>query len=245
MPIRRRTLLPIVLSLVAAVAFARLGFWQLSRLAERRAYNTHLAERLAAPPVVVTSLSSDSGSGHYRRVTARGVYDYSAQVALAPRSREGSPGVHVLTPLRLAGGTIVMVNRGWVYSPDAQTIDPAKWREHEGDTVAVVGYAETWAGVPKGERRNGLTSAGEATRSVKVLDSALVAGMVGAPIQRYYLVQTSDSATRPSVPVRLGEPSLDEGSHRNYAIQWFSFTFIAIVGGSLIVRQDLVDDSGS
>jgi len=65
MRLSRKTLFAIVLSLVGAITFARLGFWQLSRLAERRAYNAHLEERLAAPPVVVTSLSADSGTGHY------------------------------------------------------------------------------------------------------------------------------------------------------------------------------------
>jgi surfeit locus 1 family protein len=241
----RKTLIAVFLTLAGAALFGRLGFWQLGRLAERRAYNAHLEDRLAARPVPVTMLPSDSGAGHYRRITARGVFDFSAQVALAPRSRWGSPGVHVLTPLRLASDTIVMVNRGWVYSPDARTIDLARWREHEGDTVVVVGYAETWTGMATNEARKPGATTGAAARTVRVLDSARVAGMVGAPILRYYLVQTSDSATSASVPVRLGEPSLDEGSHRNYAIQWFSFTLIAIIGGSLLVRQGIVDGPGS
>lgn len=241
----RKTLLAILLTLAGAALFGRLGFWQLDRLAERRAYNAHLEERLAARPVPVTRLPPDSGAGHYRRITARGVYDYSAQVALAPRSRQGSPGVHVLTPLRLEGDTIVMVNRGWVYSPDARTIDQTRWREHEGDTVAVVGYAETWTGAATNEARKEVRSAGVALRAVRVLDSARVARLVGAPIQPYYLVQTSDSATSATAPVRLGEPSLDEGSHRNYAIQWFSFTCIALIGGALLVRQSIADGAGS
>ena len=153
MRLSRKTLYAIVVTLAGASLFARLGFWQVGRLAERRAYNAHLEERLAAPPVVITSLSADSAVGHYRRVSARGVFDYALQAALAPRSSQGSPGVHVLTPLRLARDTIVMVNRGWVYSPDAQSIDLAKWHEHEGDTITVIGYAETWSGTIKGDVR--------------------------------------------------------------------------------------------
>lgn len=234
MRLSRKTLFAIVLTLAGAATFARLGFWQLSRLAERRTYNAHLEERLAAPPVVATSLPADSGSGHYRRVSARGVFDFSAQVALAGRSRQGSPGVHVLTPLRLAGDTVVMVNRGWVYSPDARTVDLARWREHEGDTITVLGYAETWTGREKSPLASAL-------RAVRTLDSAAVAVRVGAPIQTYFVVQTSDSAVSATTPARLGEPSLDEGSHRDYAIQWFSFTLIAIIGGTLLVRQGIVD----
>jgi cytochrome oxidase assembly protein ShyY1 len=40
--------------------------------------------------------------------------------------------------------------------------------------------------------------------------------------------------------VRLGEPVLSDGSHRSYAIQWFSFALIALVGGTLLVREELV-----
>ena len=238
MIIPRRFLVLILLTLAGAATFARLGVWQLSRLAERRAYNAHLEERLAAPPVQVTSLSADSATGHYRRVSARGVFDYSAQVALAARSSQGSPGVHVLTPLRLAGDTIVMVNRGWVYSPDARTIDLATWRENEGDTITVVGYAETWTG-------RETAPLPVALHTVRTLDSAAVAQRVGAPILGYYVVQTSGPAASAATPVRLGEPTLDEGSHRNYAIQWFSFTLIALIGGSLLVRREVMDRSGS
>jgi len=238
MRLSRKTLFAVVLTLAGVATFARLGFWQLGRLAERRAYNAHLEERLAAPPVLVTSLSADSATGHYRRVSARGVFDFSAQVALAARSSQGSPGVHVLTPLRLAGDTIVMVNRGWVYSPDAQTVDLANWREHEGDTLTVVGYAETWTG-------RETAPLPPALRTVRTLDSAAVAARVGAPILTYYVVQTSGPVASAASPVRLGEPTLDEGSHRNYAIQWFSFTLIALVGGTLLVRQSIEDGSAS
>lgn len=238
MRLSRKTLFALALTLGGAATFARLGFWQLSRLAERRAYNAHLEERLAAPPVLVTSLSADSGTGHYRRVSARGVFDYPSQVALTARSSQGSPGVHVLTPMRLAGDTVVMVNRGWVYSPDARTIDLNRWRELEGDTVTVIGYAETWTG-------RETAPLPPAQRAVRTLDSAAVAVRVGAPVLTYYVVQTSDSAVSASAPVRMGEPSLDEGSHRNYAIQWFSFMCIALIGGSLLVRQSIAEGAAS
>ncbi len=233
MPTRRPLLLPILVTTVFALICARLGVWQLSRLAERQAWNTHLEERLAAAPVEVTLLPPDTAAGHYRRVSARGRFDYTAQVALATRSSQGSPGVHVLTPLRLDNGAIAMVNRGWVYAPDAMTIDAAKWREHEGDTITVTGYAETWSGretvpVPDG------------TRVVRALDSSAVARLVGEPVLPYYIAQTSDSARGSARPVRLSEPVLSDGSHRSYAIQWFSFALIALVGGTLLVREELV-----
>lgn len=233
MPTRRPLFLPIIATAVFALVCARLGIWQLNRLAQRQAWNAHFTARLAAATVPIAALPADTAAGHYLRVSATGTFDFPAQVALAARSSQGSPGVHLLTPMRLADGSFAIVNRGWVYSPDAMTIDPARWREREGETVTVTGYAETWSGretkrLPPGQR------------VVRELDSAAVSRLVGAPIRPYYLVQTSDSAPATARPVRLGEPVLDDGSHRSYAIQWFSFALIALFGGAMLVRDELL-----
>ena len=238
MQMPRRIAIPVVLVLFGAAVFARLGVWQLHRLAERRAWNAHLEQRLASPPVPVAALPADSAAGHYRRVSARGIFDFASQVALAGRSSQGSPGVHLLTPLRLADGAVVLVNRGWVYAPDAMTVDAARWREHEGDTVVVTGYAETWSGTET-------VPVPPTQHVVRTLDSTAVATRVGAPVLRYFIVQTSDSAAAPARPVRLGEPVLDDGSHRSYAVQWFSFSLIALVGGALLVREEVVRRRGT
>jgi len=232
MRLPRQAIVAVALTLAGAGLFSRLGLWQLHRLTERRAFNAHLEQRLAASPLSVTTLPPDSAAGHFRRVTATGVWDFGAQVVLTARSRSGSPGVHVLTPLRLVDGARVMVNRGWVYSEDAKSIDLTKWSEREGDTVAITGYAETWWG------RDTSTVPG-APRAMRSLDSAGVAARVGSPVLPYYVVQTSDSANTNTRPVRLGEPVLDDGSHKSYAIQWFTFALIAVIGGSLLVRQTL------
>lgn len=233
MPSRRPLLPPIVLTIVFALVCIRLGFWQLGRLEERRTWNSHLEQRLAAAPIAVTALPADSTAGHYRRVQAHGRFDFDKQVALATRSFQGSPGVHLLTPLRLDGGATVMVNRGWVYAPDAMTVDAAKWREREGERVTVIGYAETWSG-------RETVPVADGQRIVRALDSAAVARLVGEPVLGYYIAQTSDSARGNTRPVRLSEPVLSDGSHRSYAIQWFSFALVALVGGTLLVREELV-----
>lgn len=233
MSTRRPLLIPILAAALFAGLCARLGVWQLDRLSQRQAFNARLEARLAASPVDVAALPSDTGRGHYHRVTARGRFDYAGQARLAARSNLGSPGVHLLTPLRLDDGRTVIVNRGWVYAADAMTIRDSLWREHEGDTITIVGYADTWA-----ERQS--NGPPDRPQVVRALDSAAVARIVGAPILPYYIAQTSDSARAPDRPVRLGEPVLDDGSHRSYAIQWFSFALIAVIGGALLVREELV-----
>jgi surfeit locus 1 family protein len=225
---RPRAILTLLIPLACAALFVRLGVWQLSRLKEKRAFNTVLAERLASPPAEVTTLPVDTGLGHYRRVSATGMMLYDREVVYAGRSHEGSPGVDLLTPMKIAGhDTVVMVNRGWAYSPDAAQIVNARWKER--DTMSVAGFAETFAG----------TERAVTGRRVHALDRAAIQTLVGLPIAPYVLVQTSDSSKHAdSIPVRLTVPTLDEGPHQSYAMQWFGFALVAVIGGVALSRRN-------
>jgi surfeit locus 1 family protein len=227
---RLRPFLTIAVPLACAALFVRLGVWQLSRLQQKRAFNAVLLDRLGSPLVAVESLPGDTALGHYRRVSAGGTMLYDREVAYAGRSHEGSPGVDLLTPMTIAGyDTVVMVNRGWAYSEDAASIDNSRWREKDSSWVA--GYAETFAGTERGSTRAAL-------HRVHALDRAAIQTMVGLPVAPYIIAQTSDSALRrDSVPVRLETPVPDEGPHKSYAIQWFSFALVAVVGGVALSRR--------
>jgi surfeit locus 1 family protein len=73
---------------------------------------------------------------------------------------------------------------------------------------------------------------------VHALDRAAVQALVGLPVAPYIVVQTSDSGHQAdSVPVRLGIPALTEGPHQSYAVQWFSFALVAVVGGVALARR--------
>ncbi|MBI1808528.1 MAG: SURF1 family protein [Gemmatimonadetes bacterium] len=234
-----RRLAGLLIPLACAALFVRLGIWQLDRLAQRRAFNATLVARMSAPPVDAGSIGGDTASSHYRRVSAHGSYLFDREVVLGGRSHEGSPGVYILTPLKLEGrDTVVMVNRGWAYSEDAGTVDLGRWRER--DTATVTGYLETYPGTDPVPLKPG-------ARLVHRLDHARVASLVGLPVSPMLIVQTSDSSAHgDSVPVRLPTPSLDEGPHKSYAIQWFSFATIAVLGGiALYVRGGAKREPGA
>jgi surfeit locus 1 family protein len=230
-PKRVRAVLALAIPLACAALFVRLGVWQLSRLHQKRAFNATLAARLASPTADIPTLPPDTALGHYRRVTASGELLYGRQVIYAGRTHEGSPGVNFLTPMKIAGhDSVFMIDRGWAYSPDAATIDAARW--HERDSATVAGFAETFAGVDRG------AAARRDKRTVHALDHAAIEAAVGLPVEPYVLVQTSDSALHgDSIPVRAEIPTLDEGPHESYAIQWFSFAVVAVVGGVALSRR--------
>ena len=241
----RRLLVFLTLAVAAAAICARLGIWQLSRLAERRARNAAVARRFTAAPAAYAALPADSAARHYRRVVVRGRPDYAREFVLANRTRDGSPGVHIVTPVRVApgaggpgGDTLLLVNRGWVYAPDGTTANLARWRE--GDTLAVTGYVE----LPS--RRDGsarLGSGARAYRAYRFLDPAVAAADAGAPVSRDYVVAEPGPGEDPEHPpldrpVRVPPPALDEGPHQSYAIQWFCFAAIALGGAAAFARAE-------
>ena len=216
---KRRDVLAAAGVLVIASVCLRLGFWQLARLDERRARNAQTEAVMRAPPVPLRSLRQKPA--RLTRVIVEGRPDYRYEIALTGRSRNGSPGVNIVTPMRLAGtDTAVLVNRGWVYSPDASQVDLARWRE--ADSMAFSGYIDTLA-----------TSVRDSSVGLRLrtLSYRQIAAELPYPVAAYFVVALPESTTpSETTPVRLPLPALDEGPHKSYAIQWFSFATIAIVG---------------
>jgi surfeit locus 1 family protein len=225
----RKWILTIFAISFAAICIA-LGFWQLRRLSARRQTNAMLASRRIAPRVELDSLPRDTAAAHFRRVHLRGVYDHAQEIVLTLRGRNGSPGINILTPLLRANrDTAVLVNRGWIYSPDGMTADTRPW--HEADTLNGAGFVETFPTkgpfAPPNPAR---------PRSFRRLDRAELQKAFPYPIANYYVVLT-DSAQSSNVPPRVEPAPLDEGPHMLYAIQWFSFAVIAIVGLVIFIRR--------
>src|SRR6266850_6926909 len=91
-------------ALAVAIVCVRLGFWQLDRLGQRRARNAIVAARLALPPLRVER-GTPPDSTRNRRLIARGVYDFAHELISPGKSLDGTPGVSLVTPLRLDDGS--------------------------------------------------------------------------------------------------------------------------------------------
>jgi len=216
----RRDLAGLVVALAVAAVCARLGLWQLDRLSQRRARNAAVLAARHRPTAVVTSaLTADSAQS--RRLSARGVYDYDHEQPWRGRSYQGIPGVALVTPLRLPDGAAVLVDRGWVPSPDAYHVDERAYRE--ADTAVVLGLGML---APRGR--------GD-------VDPARLRDSVPYPLLPFVLQQLPPSTAldRPPPPglVRWPMPELSNGPHLSYAIQWFSFAVIVLVGSVALLRR--------
>lgn len=90
-----------------------LGTWQIHRLAWKEGLIAERQTKMALPPLVIFSLLP-SKPPPFRRVEIRGRFLNNKKILIGPRSYRGNPGWHVVTPLKVSSGSIVLVNRGWV-----------------------------------------------------------------------------------------------------------------------------------
>ena len=131
------------------VLMVNLGFWQLQRLDERKAFNAAMSAAIAQPaqpigtlvPAGVNATHDEVESVKYRSVSASGVYLVDQQVLVTNRTQNGAPGYWVLTPLDLGDGTALVINRGWI--PYSYTAD-GSWSDFAPPVgpVSVIGTIE-------------------------------------------------------------------------------------------------------
>jgi surfeit locus 1 family protein len=217
---------------VVALGMLALGVWQLSRLQERRAQNARVEARLVEAPRPLDSLdlAGDLAQFEYRPVVARGTFDFAQEVVWRTQAYQGSPGVHVITPLRLAGSEqAVLVDRGWIPALEAERASRAAYQRPAGE-VEIRGILR----VP-GQRRwsfepQDIIPAGE-TRldGWFFLNIARLQTQIGYPLYPIMLQQAPDTAEM-ALPLATYDLQLDDGSHLSYAVQWFAFAAIALVG---------------
>jgi surfeit locus 1 family protein len=212
-----------------ALVCARLGLWQVHRLRERRAVNAAVLAAQSKPPVTMAEGDAADAELVDRRVVASGRYDDDHAIILRGRVYQGVPGVEIVSPLLLQDGrSAVLVNRGFVPTPDAFTVNPDSLREP--GTVRVEGIA---LAIRSG--RGAPLQQGEETTWAR-LDLEALRARLPYPISPVYIRQLPDS-TLPRFPRRLEPLSLDDGTHLSYAIQWFSFSVMALVFGVVLARQ--------
>lgn len=222
------------------VLFVVLGFWQLDRLQEKKDRNATVRARTSEPVAAVGDLvppdaPMSAGEGvEFRRVTATGTYLADRSVLVRSRSKDGAPGSWVLTPLEVADGTAVVVNRGWIPNSGLLEAVPDDLPTPRGE-VTVEGLAR-----PTETRGSfGPTDPAEGTlTSLARADLARLDQQVPEDLLPFYVqLQEQDPVVGDADPDPVPQPALDEGPHLSYAFQWFFFSSVGLVGYPLILRR--------
>jgi surfeit locus 1 family protein len=225
----RRVAAVLAVAVVVATTCVGLGLWQLRRLDERRALNHEILDRRSATPITIEEASGSAAAEPYRPAAAHGTYDVEHEVLVYGRSLDGEAGHHVVTPLLLFDGGAILVVRGWV--PFAMQAVPVREAAPPADQVDVKGFLAPDEGdgtVPP-----------DADGIVGVLDVGGIASSLPYDVFPLPLQLADQTPPQPgSLPIPVPLPELSEGPHLSYAIQWFSFAVVALVGGAILVRRD-------
>ncbi len=235
----------IVLSIVVAfvsVACTFLGFWQLDRLEERRSTNLVTRSRLNNEVVPIENLLEalqpqdgvvvDTADYEYLRTSASGVLTDDGRVLVRSQVVNGQAGVHAVIPLDLGKGMGVLVNLGWF--PLGVEPPPAAELFVPDGRIELVGFVRADQLRPALGRRE---PEGR-LETVARIDVARIQQQVRLELLPFWIqLITPDDPDRFPVPAPL--PDLDEGSHLSYAVQWFSFASVALVGYAALVWREL------
>lgn len=218
-------------SLMAAAALAvliALGVWQLDRKAWKEALIATLTERLAAPPIALpppadwARLTPDD---EFLPVTMKAAFlnDKEGLVftgGSSMRQDGGGPGYWVFAPARLAGGGLVMVNRGFV--PEGRQ-DPARRRDGEvAGPIDMVGVLR-WPEAP------GLfTPAADPAHNLWFSrDSASIAAAKGVSAAPFYVELESPEPPGGLPHAARVMPNLPN-NHLQYALTWFGLAIVLV-----------------
>ncbi|MFD7884242.1 SURF1 family protein [Streptomyces bauhiniae] len=220
----------------------RLGFWQHHRYEERTARNNLVARALHADPVPVERLTSPGRTvthgDKYRTVTATGTFDTAHEEVVRRRTNaDDEVGFHVLTPLRLTDGRVLLVNRGWIPANGAQTEFP-KVPAPPAGKVTITGRLKA----DETTEASGIKQiAGLPDRQVMLINSADQAKRLGTQVLGGYVEQTAPEP-KGDTPEQISSPG-KEDAPLNYAymIQWWLFAAAVPVGWWFLVRRELRD----
>lgn len=226
----RRLLAALGVAVLVAV-FIGLGFWQLDRLDEKRAFNRTLLARGARPVESVQQVALEPDAA-YRRVWAGGTYDTAHEFVVGPRSHRGLSGYHVVTPFRLDDGRAVVVDRGWV--PLQLRDPPIREAAPPSGSVRVEGVL-----VPSETRKRfGPQEEEGPHQSLFRVDIPRLQDQLTYEVLPLYLLLEREAPAQPGqLPSQVDLAPLDEGPHLAYAIQWFLFAAGAVVAAVVVAKR--------
>jgi surfeit locus 1 family protein len=231
----RRWWLTTLLVIAGVAVLIRLGFWQLDRLEQRRAFNARVAERWQAEPFDVNThpIPADLTDLEFRRVQATGQFDYANQIVLKGQNRDGAPGVVLVTPLVLDNDRAVLVARGWV--PFNQST-PEFWPQFEEPADApVIGLIQESQLLPNGAPPP--IPAEPQTEWFSLNIDTIQPQMPYQLLPVFILQLPEENRPYNALPFREEPLALDEGNHFSYAIQWFMFAAILGVGYLFFIQS--------
>lgn len=221
--LNRRTIALTLGAFALAALCVRLGFWQWHRMEDKKAQQALIERYLATPPVDVASIAADSSwhpeKQEWMRVRATGWFDTDHQVTVKFTMRDGKAGADVVTPLHLGQHAVLLVNRGWMPTPNTNE-RPTNIPPPPPGRVTIEGW---------------LRPDNHADRNAVIPVDGQVRAISSRALAKH--MQTDDLLTgyidmqKPAAAGLEPEPRPHVGHYLNffYALQWWFFAGLAVI----------------
>lgn len=216
-----------------AAVCTRLGVWQMHKLELRLDRNDVITRHFTTDPIDIRTALPDGEkvdkTNEWTRVTATGTYDLGRQLTVKFTTRDGAPGVDVVTPLVLDSGEAVLVDRGWI-----ETQNTVKRPDVPAPPTGEV-QIEGWL-----RQNNG--AGGAAVRpsegQIRAISSDALGDAMPYDLTEGY-VNLQDETPAPATALAAEpKPELGQGPHFFYALQWWFFALLAVVGYFWFARAE-------
>ncbi len=221
----------------AVVAMVNLAFWQLDRLDQRQRFNDQVRANANQPIALLDSVLGSGASApdaEWRRVEVTGSFVPNHQLLVVNRSQNGETGRNVVEALQLDNGPLVLVNRGFVSTANPVPATPT-------GRVDIVGRLRSSEVRKTGQTSDATTGTLTEIRRVEI---AILSPQFDSPVLPMYIEQLkAEPADAPTLQP-IAAPTLDDGPHLSYTIQWFIFSGCVLVGWVFAVRRSVATRAG-
>ena len=223
---------PTVTTLLMLFALLGLGTWQVHRHSWKSDLIEKLKSRSQATAVALPAADAPVDGIEFQRVQVSGSFLHERELFLLGRSRRGSPGLHVLTPLLRADGKgYALIDRGWIPFERRDPLSRVKGLEKV--QVSFEGIVRIARGPNMFTPDN--DPAGNNWYFIDPGAMALMAGIDALPA--YYVL--SGAKEIPNIYPIPRQWRLDiRNDHIEYAVTWYLMAFILVIIYLLYHRQE-------
>ena len=212
----------LVLVVLFSLATSLLSWWQFDRRQDRVAKIEMVTANYDIPAVPLSEISWDFENGEpineWRQVAITGAYLPEQAVIVRNRPLNGQPGFLQLVPMLLSSGQILMVERGWLAAGDPVTVPATNPIPDALPRELVVRLRLSEPDLNRDAVPGQLASLHIASLQ-DVLGTSLITD--------YYGRLVSETPAMAENPRPMAKPSLNEGNHLSYALQWILFGIMA------------------
>ena len=227
------------LAILLLAGFLALGLWQVERRAWKLDLMERVAQRVHAPATPLSPMAEwpqiTAASDEYRRLEVRGHFLHERETLVQAVTTQGA-GFWVLTPLQLADGTTLIVNRGFV-PPEARTRTTRRATESEAE-VTLSGLLRLSEPLGGFLRHNDPVGDRWYSRDVAAIAQARGLSQVTPFFLDADAPSRNSASAAPAWPLGGLTVITFKNNHLVYALTWFGLALMVAGASALVVREE-------